>query len=161
VPEWSSGALVDGRQVAPGYAELTRAWQPGDRVVLELDVSPRLTAANPRIDAVRGCLALERGPVVFCLEEHDLPEGVKLADVAIDPGADPVDSEPVEELGGLPGVALTGVVRDLDGWQGTEYRDLREVPETPAASIPLLAVPYFAWANRDRGAMRVWIPATD
>jgi uncharacterized protein len=161
VPAWARSAAVDGLRVAPGYAELTRRWRPGDRVVLELDVSPRLTAPNPRIDAVRGCVALERGPMVFCLEELDLPSGVELADVAVDPAADPVDSGPVAQLGGLPGVALTGVVRDLDGWSHAEYRDLRELPATSAGSTPLLAVPYFAWANRDRGGMRVWIPAAE
>jgi DUF1680 family protein len=161
VPAWSSSAVVDGRPVAPGYAELTRQWHPGDRVVLELDVSPRLMAPNPRIDAVRGCLALERGPVVFCLEELDLPFGVELADVAVDSAVDPVDSGPVAQLGGLPGVALTGVVRDLDGWRHTEYRDLRELPATSAVSTSLLAVPYFAWANRNRGGMRVWIPSAE
>jgi DUF1680 family protein len=161
VPAWSRAAAVDGRPVAPGYADVTRRWLPGDRVVLELDVSPRLTAPNPRIDAVRGCLAVERGPVVFCLEELDLPAGVELADVAVDPAADPVDSGPVAQLGGMPGVALTGVVRDNGGWRQTEYRDLREVPAVSTAATALLTVPYFAWANRAQGGMRVWIPTAD
>ena len=125
-------------------------------------MSPRLTAANPRIDAVRGCVALERGPIVYCVEEHDLPAGADLADVAVDTARDPVNSGPLTQLGGLPGVALTGVARNVDGWRRTEYRDLRELPAaTIAAPTPLLAVPYFAWGNRDRGGMRVWIPATD
>src|SRR5262249_58438584 len=111
VPTWAHNAVVDGQSVAPGYAELTRRWRPGDRVVLEMDVSPRLTAPNPRIDAVRGCLALERGPVVYCFEEHDLPAGVDLAGVSVDPAADPVDSGPGVQLGGLPGVALQGLTR--------------------------------------------------
>jgi len=163
IPAWARAAIVNGEPVAPGeYATLTRRWQAGDRVVLEIEASPRLTAPNPRIDAVRGCVALERGPIVYCVEEHDLPAGVDLADVAVDPAADPVDSGPVAQLGGLPGVALAGVVRDLDGWRQSEYRDLRELPAAAsAAPTPLLAVPYFAWANRNEGAMRVWIPATD
>jgi uncharacterized protein len=161
VPAWSRGAAVDGRAVAPGYADVTRRWRPGDRVVLELDVSPRLTAPNPRIDAVRGCLALERGPVVFCFEELDLPAGVELADVAVDPAADLVDGGPVAQLRDMPGVAVTGVVRDHDGWRHTEYRDVREVSAASTASTALLAVPYFAWANRAQGGMRVWIPTTD
>jgi DUF1680 family protein len=159
VPAWARGTAVDGRPVAPGYTELTRRWRPGDRVVLELDLAPRLTAANPRIDAVRGCVALERGPVVFCLEELDLPQGIELADVALDLAVDPADSGPLSQLAGLPGVVLTGVVRDQDGWRQTEYRDLRELPVASAATTSLLAVPYFAWANRGRGGMRVWIPA--
>jgi DUF1680 family protein len=163
VPAWARSAALDGEPVDPGgYADLTRRWRAGDRVVLELDVSPRLTAPNPRIDAVRGCVALERGPIVYCVEEHDLPAGADLAAVSVDPSADPVDSGPVAKLGGLPGVALQGVARDIAGWRQSEYRDLRELPTAgPAAPTPLLAVPYFAWANRDGGGMRVWIPATD
>jgi hypothetical protein len=162
VPAWARAATLDGEPVAPGgYAGLTRRWRAGDRVVLEIDVSPRLTAPSPRIDAVRGCVALERGPIVYCVEQHDLA-GADLADVAVDPEAGPVESGPVEQLGGLPGVALAGVVRELDGWRRSEYLDLREVPAAaPAAPTQLLAVPYFAWANRDEGGMRVWIPATD
>jgi DUF1680 family protein len=163
IPAWARAATVDGEPVAPGeYAALTRHWQAGDRVELEIDVSPRLTCANPRIDAVRGCVALERGPIVYCVEQGDLRADVDLADVAVDPGTDPFDSGPVAQLGGLPGVALAGAVRDLDGWHRSEYRDLRELPAAaPAAPAQLLAVPYFAWANRDEGGMRVWIPAAD
>jgi hypothetical protein len=162
VPAWARSATLDGEPVDPGgYAALTRRWRAGDRVVLELDVAPRLTAPNPRIDAVRGCIALERGPIVYCIEEQDLPAGTDLTAVAVDAAAGPVDSGPVAQLGGLPGVSLAGVLRDADGWRQAEYRDLREVPATSAAPTPLLAVPYFAWANRDEGGMRVWIPATE
>ncbi|HVN62318.1 MAG TPA: beta-L-arabinofuranosidase domain-containing protein [Gaiellaceae bacterium] len=162
VPAWARAAILDGEPVAPGgYAALTRRWRAGDRVVLEIDVSPRLTAPNPRIDAVRGCLAIERGPVVYCLEELDLPAGVELGDVAVDAAAEPVDSGSVAQLGGLPGVALAGVVRDVNGWRETAYCDVHALPAAaPASPTQLLAVPYFAWANRNEGGMRVWIPAT-
>jgi DUF1680 family protein len=162
VPGWARAATVDGEPVAPGgYHRLTRRWRGGDRVVLEVDTSPRLTAPNPRIDAVRGCVAVERGPIVYCVEQHDLPDGTDLADVALDPAAGPVDSGPIAQLHGLPGLALAGVVRDVDGWAG-EYRDLREAPPAAAAApAQLRAVPYFAWANRERGGMRVWLPAAD
>lgn len=161
IPEWARVASVDGEPVRPGdYAALTRRWRTGERVVVELDVSPRLTGPSPRIDAVRGCVAVERGPIVYCVEQQDLRSGTDLADVAVDPASDPADSGPVEQLGGLPGVTLAAVVRNLDGWRQREYRELREVPPAaPAASTQLLAVPYFAWANRDQGGMRVWIPA--
>jgi DUF1680 family protein len=162
IPAWARAATLDGEPVAAGeYATLTRQWRAGDRVVLELDVSPRLTAPNPRIDAVRGCVALERGPIVYCVEQHDLPAGADLADVALDPAADPVDGGSVAQLGGLPGVSLAGVLRETDGWSRREYRDLREVPAASAAPAQLLAVPYFAWANRAAGGMRVWIPAAE
>jgi hypothetical protein len=162
VPAWARAATLDGEPVAPGYAHLTRRWQPGDRVVLELDVSPRLTAPNPRIDAVRGCLALERGPVVYCFETGDLPTGADLADVALGADAAPADSDPLAPLGGVPGVSVEGVVRDLGAWSRIEYADVREFPrDSAAAPARLLAIPYFAWANRGDGGMRVWLPRLD
>jgi hypothetical protein len=161
VPAWARGAVLDGKPVAPGYAELTRRWRPGDRVVLELDVSPRLTAPNPRIDAVRGCLALERGPVVYCFEAGDLPDGADLADVAFQREAEPADSGLVAPLGDVPAVSVAGVVRDLGRWRQIEYVDVRELPVAGvAAPARLLAVPYFAWANRGDGGMRVWLPSS-
>jgi DUF1680 family protein len=151
--------MLDGQPVTPGYAELTRRWRPGERVVLELDVSPRLTAPNPRIDAVRGCLALERGPIVYCFEAGDLPAGANLADIALQPDTTPADSGPVAPLGGVPGVSAEGLVRGLDGWSQLEYVDVRDLPRDGApTSAQLLAIPYFAWANRGDGAMRVWLP---
>jgi uncharacterized protein len=160
VPAWARRASVDEAAVEPArYAELTRRWKPGDRVELELDVSPRLTAPNPRIDAVRGCLALERGPVVYCFEAGDLPAGADLADVALQRDAEPADSGPLAPLGGVPAVSVAGVVRDLDGWRQIEYLDVRELPlDGAAAPARLLAVPYFTWANRGDGGMRVWVP---
>ena len=165
IPAWARAATVDGQPVdAGGYAEVRRRWRRGTKVVLDLDVSPRLTAPNPRIDAVRGCLAIERGPLVYCVEGGDLPASIDLADVQIDRAQAVEDSGPIEALGGLPGVTAAGEVSDLDGWRRSEYRDLREVvaasPASRAASLQ--AIPYFAWGNRGAGGpMRVWLPGTD
>ncbi|HEY1776166.1 MAG TPA: beta-L-arabinofuranosidase domain-containing protein, partial [Solirubrobacteraceae bacterium] len=162
IPGWATDASLDGEPVAAGsYARIRRRWTAGERVVLALDVSPRLTAPNPRIDAVRGCLAIERGPLVYCVEDADLPSEVDLADLRINPGTSLGDAGSVDALDGVHGVAVAANVSSLDGWRDVEYRDLRELgaaEEVPAA-LPLLAVPYFAWANRGAGAMRVWIPA--
>jgi len=159
VPSWARAATLDGEPVEPGgYAKTTRRWRAGDRVVLELDVSPRLTAPHPRIDAVRGCLAVERGPIVYCFEQADLPPGVDLADVALgEDGDEPADAGPVEELGGVPGVGVSAFVRDVGGWRA-EYAAARTAPPLPARPVHLLGVPYFTWANRSQGAMRVWVP---
>ena len=79
IPQWSAGhrATVGGTAVtaAPqdGWLRLERAWSPGDEVVLDLDVRPRLVEADPRVDAVRGCVAIERGPLVHAVEQVDLP----------------------------------------------------------------------------------------
>ena len=76
IPAWAAGATVDGEPVAPGtYARLRRGWAEGDRVVLDLPLAPRLTRPDPRIEAVRGRVAVERGPLVYCFE-HEVPAAV-------------------------------------------------------------------------------------
>ncbi len=97
---------------------------------------------------------------MYCFEERDLPDGVDLADVrlAADPGL--AEAGPLETLAAVPGVTAEAIVNSLDGWREVDYRDVRELGAPPAAApTRLLAVPYFAWANRGAGAMRVWVPA--
>ena len=164
IPEWATSATVDGDPVtAGGYERISRDWQTGDRVILDLDVRPRLTLPNPRIDAVRGCVAIERGPIVYCVEQADIERDAELADLRL--SADTALSDGPERPGleGMPTVVGQAALIELDGWQQHEYRDAREVVSGSErhSEVGLVAVPYFAWANRDTGAMRVWIPQID
>ncbi|HLI58036.1 MAG TPA: beta-L-arabinofuranosidase domain-containing protein [Solirubrobacteraceae bacterium] len=158
IPPWTQAPTVDGQPVAAGgYAAITRSWQAGERVLIDLDMAPRLTAPNPRIDAVRGCIALERGPIVYCFEAVDLPQDVELSEIAVDANAAPVDGRPIEELGGVPGVDIAGIVSDCAAEAlYSDARSVRAVP--PSTTTQLHAIPYYTWANRGGGAMRVWTP---
>ncbi len=60
-------------QPKPGYPILHRSWRPDDLVALHLDVTPRWTYPDRRVDAVRGCVAIERGPLVYCFEQAPIP----------------------------------------------------------------------------------------
>jgi DUF1680 family protein len=147
VPAWAAGArlTVNGEELdppAPGYARVERAWRVGDRVTLELPLEPRLTAPHPRVDAVRGCLAIERGPLVYCIEEADAPGGAIVDDLRIDPASE-LRAVPSPDLGGIVRVEAAGVHEPLEGVAGP---------------VPLRAIPYSHWGNRGEGAMRVWIP---
>src|SRR5690606_8188208 len=80
VPSRADGAAPTvgsepARTVAPGWSEVARSWQSGDHVLLALPVAPRFSWPHPRIDAVRGTVAVERGPLVLALESEDLPDG--------------------------------------------------------------------------------------
>ncbi len=161
VPGWCSGARVRvndaDEQAAPtGYVALRRQWRTGDQIVLTLPMPPRLTEANPRIDALRGSVAIEHGPVVYCLEAVDQPD-VPLDDLLLDPqAAHPRVAS--ASFAGAPLIELDGLVRAA--WHDPLiYRPYAPQPEafTP---ITLRAIPYHLWANRGSGAMRVWLPIT-
>jgi hypothetical protein len=164
IPGWCQEATVQaGDDVSDvsasrgAYAKINRAWQAGETVQLNLGLQPRLVEPNPRIDAVRGSLAIERGPLVYCLEEADQPAGVNLLDVRLDPNT-PLQAGWREDLlGGVVVVEAQGTVVDMSSWQDTLYRSLT-TEGLSQQSVNLTAVPYYAWANRGPGSMRVWIP---
>jgi DUF1680 family protein len=151
VPAWSRASTIRSGDAAPTpipagryWASGPRAWQPGDAVVLDLDMTPRVTVPDPRVDAVRGCVALERGPLVYCIETADLPAGVALEEVRVDRDVQPAPVERADLASPLVGLTVPAVQASFDG------QDER--------SIEVGAIPYFAWANRSVQAMRVWIP---
>lgn len=162
VPHWAAGArLLDGggaRTVGPGWVDVTRTFSPGERIVLHLPVAPRLTWPDPRIDAVRGCVAVEAGPLVLCLESTDLPEGVAVDSVRLDPSvpllrtcdgavaaSGTVTSEPVS-----PATSTAGPLP----FAAEPYRS------GVVESVDLRLVPYHQWAERGPSTMRVWLPTT-
>jgi DUF1680 family protein len=160
IPAWCAGAQAHAgetraRQACqPGsYLRLRGRWATGGSVLLDLGPMPvRWTAAHERVDAARGCLAAERGPLVYCLEQADQP--VPVDDVELVDGAGTAAWNP-DLLGGMAVVQLTG--------RATRNRTPLYQAETPAEDrpgpvVPLTAIPYFAWANRGPGPMRVWIP---
>jgi len=117
---------------------------------------PRLVRPHPRIDAVRGTAALTRGPLVYCLEHADVSlPGVVFEDLALDPGR-PVEAVHREDT--LAPVTLLAPVvarpAEAVALYGTGPQD--EPPATTAGTVA--AIPYFLWANRAPGPMRVWIP---
>lgn len=131
--------------------------QPDLPTVLELDLPMpvRAVSAHPRVDAVRGCVALARGPLVYCLEQVDQPQGALLEDIRIDPAYLP---EPAP--GASPGVVtrLVGKGRVLSTPPSTLYEEVDVQTSTDGMETTLTAVPYFRWGNRGPNAMRVWIP---
>jgi DUF1680 family protein len=158
VPGWAGEATLvtpEGTQrVRPGYAGVTRTWRTGDQVRLELPVGPRWTAPDPRIDAVRDCVAVERGPLVYCAESVDQDPAVPLDAVAADRSA-PAVERPLPALG-PDAVALDVPAAQLpvsaNGWPYGPGGD----GEPEASTVTL--VPYHLWANRGPATMRVWLP---
>ena len=151
VPRWAGGAalVVDGerREAGPGTVEVTRTFRAGDEVVLELPVLPRFTWPDPRIDAVRGCVAVERGPEVLCVESVDL-DGAHVDTMRLDPSHPPRESAGQVLVRARP-VKFAEPDWPYDGPAG-------EVGVGEPGDVRLIA--YHDWANRGPSTMRVWIP---
>lgn len=165
VPAWARGARLtvggDTREVDSGaYAEVSRAWAAGDRVRLELPMTARVIEADPRVDAVRGCVAVERGPLVYAFEQADQAAGVSIDDLELAPDSE-LRPRRTDELGGVVLLEGQGGVRPR-AQRSWPYRAAGVAEARPAStSVPVTAIPYYAWANREVGAMRVWVPRRD
>jgi DUF1680 family protein len=158
VPAWAGEAVLveDGarRSVRSGSVAVERPWRAGDELRLELPVGQRWTRPDPRVDAVRGCVALERGPLVYCLESADHP-GTAVDALVADPGAEPVE-RPAGEALGSAAIALEAEGAALEaGLPDWPYGSAGAAPTRPAA---LTFVPYHLWGNRGPSTMRVWVP---
>ncbi len=159
IPGWccSPRLKINGRAVGlpqlarKGYARIKRTWHRGDRVELTLPMPVERIEANPHVRSNAGRVALQRGPVVYCLEEMD--NGADLNDLALPRRAALTAKRDARLLGGT--VAISGAARRRSqrGWRDTLYRG--DPSKTTAARIR--AIPYYLWANRKLGEMLVWV----
>lgn len=175
VPEWTAGApasLVDPdgtrRTVPPGTAAVTRVFRPGDEVRLELPVTPRWVGADPRVDAVRGTVAVQRGPLVYCAESVDLPDGRDVDAIRVDPSVEPQDGpDDGGDTGDTDDTRGTVVVAgDIDAHAerpepGWPYEPLDRPVARSADRTEIVLVPYHSWASRGPSTMRVWLPTAE
>jgi DUF1680 family protein len=169
VPGWCPRATltIDGTtplaESAPGYLSVQRTWRRGERLSLHLPMEPRITEPHPRIDALRGTVALERGPLVYAVEDADLPEGASIESIEV---ARELDVRALP--GGVPGdpggtrLEFEAMLREDDeetDWPYPSHPALSPPTPAHAASVARVqAVPFFGWAQRPGLGMRVWIP---
>ncbi len=134
-----------------GYARIRRTWQDGDTVELDLPMPVERVAAHPHVRQNCGKIALQRGPIVYCLEEVD--NGENLADIVLPDDAPLSIGYEESPFARVPVITARGRRRDPAEWQGVLYAPLGEA----YYDIPILAIPYAWWANRQPGEMLVWI----
>lgn len=155
IPGWvrAGTVILSGGTARPlSPAELTAqrlelGLEEVDGAAIEFDMPPRWTVPHPRVDATRDCLALERGPLVLCLEQVDMPDGVEVDDLRVPAGA----AATPRADGGIE-LALHHVPDS-----GTLYRDV-DAPAAQGVPVTVTAVPFARWGNRGPGAMRIWLP---
>ncbi|GIM89385.1 hypothetical protein Ato02nite_011780 [Paractinoplanes toevensis] len=137
VPAWASGADGVHRKVFEG----------GEQIRLDLPMRPRWTFPDPRADALRGCAAVEVGPLVMCAESIDLEDDVRLDEIQVDTSVAP-------EIGAVKGRRTTPFD---ESWPYQSHRTTTE--GTDPVVVPLL--PYHRWARRGPSTMRIWLPTTN
>ena len=154
VPAWAVGAAVatvNGESVAASGATvaITRAFQESDAIELVLPIAPRFTWPHPSIDAVRGQVAVEKGPLVLALEDVDLPDGVTVDRIAVETAVTPA------AINDGARVSLRVHPRQDGAWPfGARVKSEGELVHGEL-------IPYFRWANRGPSTMRVWLPSAD
>jgi len=162
IPGWCASpevAVNDERLAAPepgAYLELHRDWKVADHIRLDLEMRPEALVAHPRVEATRGSVAIRRGPLVYCAEAVDHP-GIDVLEVGLATEAPLVDEWRADLLGGVT------VVRTRGSRRVTPFPGLyAPVPiSAEVEPVDLTLIPYFAWANRELGAMTVWLATSD
>ncbi|HJN17130.1 MAG TPA: glycoside hydrolase family 127 protein, partial [Armatimonadota bacterium] len=162
IPEWAEGASVrmNGETITPApdpgsYYRIEREWTAGDVVELSLPMRARLLQAHPEVEETQNQVAIMRGPVVYCLEGVDLPEGVRVEDVHVPRDIQPDATHVPELLGGVTVLEGEAVLRPAAEWDGKLYQ---EIPAAQDEPVRIRLIPYYAWLNRGECDMRVWLP---
>ncbi|MCB9846337.1 MAG: glycoside hydrolase family 127 protein [Phycisphaeraceae bacterium] len=140
-----NGDLVEA-PIDCGYAEIRRMWRPGDTLELVLPMPARRVVARSEVEACRGCVAIERGPIVYCIEgvDHD----GRALNIALPGDSSLTATRRPDLLGGVSVIRGPGIARKREGGAILDQR------------VELTAIPYFAWNNRGPGEMAIWIPAS-
>jgi len=167
IPGWSNETqvTVNGKFVSattPGqYLAVKRVWSAGDVVNLRFDMKPQVLQADRRVVDDFGRVAVQRGPLVYCLEQVDQPNGAALHEVSLDlqrsDGSQFRAEFERDMLGGIVVLKHTGAESSRTGTSKRLYQPYSARPAT-TRQIELKFIPYYAWANRSATAMQVWTP---
>ncbi len=128
-----------------GYFTIERKWKKGDKVDVHFDMEPRTVKANNKVEADRGRIAVERGPLVYCAEWPDNDFDVLGVIMNQDPQYEVVERPDL----------LYGIDQIKTGAQLLSYDDAGKLS---VKDVALTLIPYYAWAHRGAGSMAVWLP---
>ena len=131
-----NGESLKEADVDKGYVTITKKWKKGDKITLNLDMPVEMVAADPKVLADKGKRAIQRGPLVYCMEETDQPEN-SWGNIQLYANTNFKVKKATDKLAGM---------LEIEG-------------ETAGQLFSM--IPYFAWDNREAGKMKVWINYTE
>ena len=158
--ETSQNGKTNAHFTSDGYLNITRKWKKGDEVTIFFEMRPRVVLAHENVEADRGLVAIERGPLVYCAEWADNDFDIK--NVAINPEAKfTLDKRNLSTF--IPEERKA----ELTTWMTQHITTLNTEAQliTPNSkgepqyeTVNLTLIPYYTWAHRGRGDMKVWLP---
>lgn len=139
-----NGEEVQG-QLTNGYLSIDRRWKKGDVVAVHFDMLPRVVKANEKVEADRGRVAIERGPLVYCAEWPD--NDFDLQNIILNQHPKFRIIEKPDMLGGINQISTDAQALSYDAAGKLAVKDVK-----------LTLIPYYAWNHRGEGLMNVWLP---
>lgn len=161
IPSWSQGmeirvngeVLKLSEGVEQGYRVIRRVWNAGDIIEASMPMEAHRVYAHPNLRADAQKTAIQRGPLVYCLEGVD--NGTPLSSVTLSEAGAFTEVFDKSMLGGAVVVEGAGFRVNQEGWNGEQ---LYSREKAPLEAVKVTAVPYYLWGNRGSGEMKVWIP---
>lgn len=142
--------ISGGQEIRDGYLYLKRAFRENDCLELQMELPVRRTYCNPLVRANENCVALQKGPLVYCFEEMD--NGAEIQELRIPKQAQfKVEKMREEPLAGIEAITFEGIRRSF------ESAELYAETAPEKKRVMMKAIPYFAWSNRGENQMRVWM----
>ena len=161
VPSWCDAAelSVNGEKqnvkVTPDtYLTVDRVWKPGDIVTFDMEMKTRLLESNPLVEETRNHTAIKRGPLVYCLENIDIDGDVSIDDILIPADAQFTLKDVTIDGSRMKALETEARVAEGQSWKGRLYREVGKTDRKVKVSL----IPYYAWGNREKAEMSVWLP---
>lgn len=139
-----NGQEVQG-ELTNGYLDIDRKWKKGDVVEVHFDMLPRVVKANDKVEADKGRVAVERGPIVYCAEWPDNKFNINTVLLNRNPQFKVVEKADM----------LYGINQLVTDAQSLSYNAAGKLT---TKDVQLTLIPYYAWAHRGEGTMDVWLP---
>ena len=165
IPQWADKAQITvnnkkGQALAINsdkggkYLTIKREWAKGDVITLDMPMETKLMEANPLVEECRGQIAVQRGPIIYCLESNDI-NGADIDNITIPLNAKFTPVKTTIEGATITALETEVVNRTESEWTKTLYREVSKDKKTQKIRL----IPYYAWGNRGKSEMTVWIPA--
>lgn len=155
IPEWCDDCAIEcpaaeaPAEFENGFAVYDREWSDGDTVTVDFEMHPKWVEAHPAVIDNVGRVALTHGPLVYCLESPEFPVPQRFT---VDPEFEPIVSR-TDILNGINVISAEGI-QETSAFADTLYADLGTTERTEAKAS---FIPYYAWANRGKSHMQVWV----